>query len=86
MSNIEEICAELLRIDCLVAEVIQKNESEQAEISNEINKAQGFFGASSEGQLVVQELFGALNSAIYANSSLCALRSEITQIINRIRN
>lgn len=85
MSNIEQICMELQKADGVIADISKRLERERSEISNSMNKAQQTFGSSQMGQSLVQELFGALNKAVYADDSLHMLRSEITQSINKLR-
>lgn len=85
MSNIEQICMELQKVDGIVAEISKRLEQERGEINNSMNKAQQNFGSTPAGQCLVQSLFGVLNKIVYADDSLYSLRSEITKNINKLR-
>lgn len=85
MSNIEQICSELQKVDAALSEISGRLERERGEIATSMNKAQGVFGSTQVGRDLVMCLSDALNKTINSDSFLCYLRSTIKQTINNIR-
>ena len=85
MTNFEELIGQLQVISERANSNIKSLERERNYVLETMEKVQKSFGDQRPGQLLVTELYNALNSLDFAVSSLYALRTSIDRFIIQLK-
>ena len=83
--NIEELIGKLQAVNERASNNIGNLERERGYIMETMQKIQANFGNQNAGQQMVTQLYHAMNSLSFADSSLNALKSAISRYINQLR-
>lgn len=85
MTNIEELIGQLQVISERANSNIKSLERERNYVLETMEKVQKSFGDQRPGQQMVTELYHAINSMAFTDSSLNALRTAIDRYINQLK-
>lgn len=85
MTNLEELIGQLHVISERANSNITSLERERNDVLETMEKVQKNFSDQRPGQQMVAELYHAINSMAFADSSLSALRTAIDRYIHQLK-